>query len=401
MSENFINSLKPNLLQRQYDYIIAGAGASGLSLAWRLLQSPLADRNFLLVDSSLKASNDKTWCFWDKGAPPFSDIIHKSWNSIELGLAGGHFIQPLKDYSYYCIRSEDFYSKTLSAFESQPNVTLLEDDITGLSSAPGGAALHTDTTSYQAEYIFQSCFEPEEVKNSPPEYPLLQHFLGWEISSNTPVFDDSVFTLMDFDDTFEGGVAFIYLLPWSAESGLLEYTVFSQQQLEPEIYAEKISLYLNHRFDLKPIDYKIQRKETGTIPMQDRPDPGWYKPHIVNMGTKGGLTKPSTGYTFRRIQQHTESIVQKLVDHKEPVGNTLVSKRYKAYDLWLLQIIHDHPADAQKIFNQLFHNNSIDSIFRFLGEESSLLEDLKIMSSVPSFPFLRAIWQTMGRLREI
>ena len=39
----------------------------------------------------------------------------------------------------------------------------------------------------------------------------------------------------------------------------------------------------------------------------------------------------------------------------------------------------------------MFKNNPIDRIFRFLNEESSLVEDVKLMYSVPSMPFLRAL----------
>jgi lycopene beta-cyclase len=206
---------------------------------------------------------------------------------------------------------------------------------------------------------------------------------------------------MDFDDTFHGGVAFIYLLPWSTKSGLIEYTIFSEHLVSEALYEEKIHLYLSNRFNLKPIDYHIQRKEFGKIPMQDHPHLPWLEPRILNIGTSGGLTKPSTGYTFRRIQNHTDSIIEGLLTEGKPNLSPPSQLRYKAYDLWLLQIIHDHPEDALRVFNHLFQNNTMDEVFRFLGEESTFIQDLKIMSSVPYLPFLRAIWKTRNRLREI
>ncbi len=76
-------------------------------------------------------------------------------------------------------------------------------------------------------------------------------------------------------------------------------------------------------------------------------------------------------------------------------------KRFKAYDLWLLQIIDQYPEDALRIFNHLFKNNSLDEIFRFLAEESNIKQDLKIMKSVPYFPFIRAIAQSWNRLLKL
>ncbi len=386
---------------KHYDYIIAGGGAAGLSLAWKLLQSPLSSKHILIVDSDLTPKNDKTWCFWDSDSPPFEDIIHKKWKRVEIGTLGGRRTQSLSSYPYYCLRSIDFQEKILSALKSSDNVDLLESEITKLTSSSQQAILYTDGDTYIADYIFQSCFDPWAGQPDNPKYPLLQHFLGWEISLTDPHFADDTFTLMDFDETFNEGIAFIYLLPWSKQSGLIEYTIFSDQVLSEAYYEEKLSLYLNNRFDLKPIDYQIQRREFGKIPMMDRPVIPWFKPRIMNVGTMGGVTKPSTGYTFQRIQEHAEGIVKGLTDNGTPNHRTPSEWRYKAYDLWLLQIIHDHPKDALHVFNQLFENNSVDELFRFLGEETTYGQDLKIMSSVPYMPFLRAIWKTRNRIRNI
>lgn len=384
----------------QYDYIIAGAGAAGLSLAWKLLQAPLGDTaKVLIVDADLTPKNDKTWCFWESQEPPFGDIIHQQWRRVEVSTFGNRFTQELNEYRYYCLRSVDFRKKILNAIQSHPRFDLLESQITELTNSADRAILHTVDQTFEAQYIFQSCFDPWQEKDE-PRYPLVQHFLGWEIQLAKPLFDEETITLMDFDETFEEGVAFIYLLPWSAQSGLIEYTIFSEHRVSEDFYKEKLSLYLNNRFNLKPLDYQVQRREFGKIPMEDRPSKSWYKPRILNLGTNGGLTKPSTGYTFRRIQEHSEAIVEGLHSNGKPLGTPSVW-RYKAYDLWLLQIIHDHPADALRVFNHLFQQNSMDEIFRFLGEETSLRQDLKIMSSVPYFPFLRAIWKSLGRLGKI
>lgn len=388
-------------MHQQYDYIIAGAGAAGLSLAWKMLQTPLSEKKVLIVDADLDPRNDKTWCFWDNGKPPFSDIIYHSWQQAEVNTFGSLDTHALSEFTYYSLRSVDFRKKILNAIKENPNFELLETSITDLTTSSGRAILHSGNQFFEAEYIFQSCFDPPQLKESDLRYPLLQHFLGWEINTQAPLFNTSTFTLMDFDETFGRGLAFIYLLPWTSRKALVEYTIFSDQLVEQEIYEEKLSLYLNNRFKLKPIDYRISRMEFGKIPMQDRPTIAWYKPRIVNLGISGGLTKPSTGYTFKRIQDHTEALVNGLLKDGKPAFQAPSTWRYKAYDLWLLQIMYDHPPDALEVFYNLFRNNSIDELFRFLGEETTLMQDLKIMSSVPYFPFLRAIWKTKGRMREL
>lgn len=148
-------------MSQQYDYIIAGAGASGLSLAWRMLHSPLADNHVLIVDADLEPKNNKTWCFWHSAEPPFADILQKKWTNIEIGTHDGRFSQKLEEYPYYGLRSIDFQKKILGEIKQHDRFHLLEKPIDKLTSSPENnkAVLHTENHTYEASYIFQSCFD--------------------------------------------------------------------------------------------------------------------------------------------------------------------------------------------------------------------------------------------------
>lgn len=385
----------------RYDYIIAGAGASGLSLAWHLIHSPLKHKKVLVVDSDLTPKNNKTWCFWHKGKPPFDELIHKTWTRAEVVIENEEISDDLNHYPYHSIKSGDFKKYILDELQNYNSVDLVEAPIEQIIGHEKEPALKTDTKSYSGQYIFQSCFVPPQFNSSKIRYPLIQSFLGYDIETQQSIFDIDTFTLMDFDETYEDGLAFIYVLPWARGNALVEYTIFASQVQPHTYYQKKIELYLSNKYNLKRIDYQIDRTEYGEIPMQDLPYAPWYQPSVMNLGMSGGLTKPSTGYTFTRIQQHAKQIVEQLQQNGTPALPYRSSFRYRAYDLWLLQIMHERPDKALEIFHDLFANNKIDDIFKFLAEENTLLEDLKIMSSVPYNPFLKAIWKTRKRLREI
>ena len=51
----------------KYDYIIAGGGLSGLSLAYYLNHSTLRNKSVLIIDQDDKTKDDRTWSFWEKG----------------------------------------------------------------------------------------------------------------------------------------------------------------------------------------------------------------------------------------------------------------------------------------------------------------------------------------------
>lgn len=384
-----------------YQYIIAGAGASGLSLAWHMVQSPLKDNRILVIDADMTPRNNKTWCFWHKGKPPFHNLIHKKWNTAEVLFNNEEVSDKLKHYTYYCIKSGDYKRYILNELQNHDKVDIVEAPIEQIIGNEQTPSLKTHQSSYSADYIFQSCFVPPQFKSPKIQFPLIQSFLGYDIETQQSLFDSETFLLMDFDESYEGGLAFMYVLPWSKSNALLEYTIFDEQIKSNEFYQNKIELYLSNKFGLKRIDYRISRTEYGEIPMQDLPFAPWYQPRVMNIGSSGGLTKPSTGYTFMRIQEHSKAIVEQLQQDGTPALPYRSSFRYRAYDLWLLQIMYNNPGKALQVFQDLFTKNKIDDIFKFLDEQNTLKEDFKIMNSVPYSPFFKAIWECRRRVFEI
>ncbi|WP_421775095.1 lycopene cyclase family protein [Gracilimonas sp.] len=382
-------------IEAKYDVIIAGGGLSGLSLAWYLAKGNYKGE-VLVTDSTFAPVNDKTWCFWTNKEPPFRDIIYKKWKKTWVSVLDYSTFRYLNEYSYYCIRSGDFREYVLRELKKHRNFDLLEDNILDFSSNQSKAVMLTKGgDSYIANYIFQSIMKPKELDPSQTKYPLIQHFLGWEIKTYEPAFDPETFTIMDFDNDFEPGVGFMYVLPFTQNKALIEFTVFSEDVLKKKEYKNKIKHYLLHELGLDKDHYEIRRKEYGQIPMEDRPHIPYYDKNIINLGSVGGQTKPSTGYTFTRIQDYTQKLAQNLIQGFEPLPPQPSKLKYRYYDLLLLHILSNSTNDSLRVFRSLFKKNNFDEIFRFLGEDTNLRQDLKIMSSVPYIPFFKAIWKNI------
>ncbi len=373
-----------------FDIIIAGGGLSGLSLAWHLAKNGYK-KKVLIVDSTFAPGNKKTWCFWDSAPPPFPEIIYKSWRKTYFSAPEFDSFLYMNKYQYHCIRESDFKEYVLTELKKHSNFTLLEESVLDFSSNKKKAALVTKSSeTFLADYIFQSIFQPSSKKKV--KYPLIQHFYGLEIKTSVPVFDPGCFTIMDFDESFSDGIAFTYVLPFLNNRALVEYTVFSRKTFEKKKeYKEKVREYLKSTYNLERDDYEIKRKEYGEIPMSDKIYPVTYTDRIFNIGTSAGLTKASTGYTFLRVQKFVQELARILLEDKSILVPDLAKPRFKYYDLLLLHILDKHPNTSVKVFRDLFKNNSIDKVFDFLSEDTNFLEDLKIMSSVPPMPFIRAI----------
>ncbi|WP_020401716.1 lycopene cyclase family protein [Gracilimonas tropica] len=385
-------------IEAKYDLIIAGGGLSGLSLAWYLARGGYQGE-VLVVDSTFAPHNDKTWCFWTNREPPFKEIIYKRWKKTWVSVLDYSTFRYLNEYTYHCIRSGDFREYVLRELKKHSNFDLLEENILDFSANKNKAVLLTKNgDTYLANYIFQSVLKPKNLDRSQIKYQLIQHFLGWEVHTHESMFDPETFTIMDFDNEFSPGVGFMYVLPYADNKALLEFTVFSKEPLDKKRYKQKIRHYLYHNYGLDKEHYEIGRKEYGEIPMEDRPHVPFYENNIINLGAVGGQTKPSTGYTFTRIQDYTQKLAQNIIQGKDPIPPQPSKFKYRYYDLLLLHILANSTEESLRVFRSLYKKNSLDELFRFLGEDSSFIQDLKIMSSVPYTPFFKAIGNNL-RLR--
>ena len=368
-----------------YDYIIAGSGCAGLSLLYGILKDPiLKDKKILVVDRDRKTNNDRTWCFWEKEPGPFEEIVFHQWKTLEFLNEDFTKRFQLDQYIYKMIQGIDFYNFVLDYARGFENVVFKYENIQSIKANSDNAFLKTDQGKYFGTYVFNSTglFHPKmNTQNS-----LLQHFEGWVIKTENPVFDSKVGTLMDFRLSQRNGTTFMYVLPTSATEALVEYTLFSKEVLDKAVYKAELEDYIK---DYLKIDkYEITHKEFGIIPMSTASFSRNTEKRIVNLGTAGGFTKASSGYTFQFIQKSTSNLLDKLRNGDFPSQTlTIRDKVYQWYDRTLVEVILSGKMNGKDIFSIMFKKLNPEMILAFLANESSFLEELKIMSSLPKGPF--------------
>ncbi|QEC68002.1 lycopene cyclase [Panacibacter ginsenosidivorans] len=390
-----------SLLSTQYDYIITGSGCAGLSLLHRMMQhSFFHDKQILVVDQSSKKTNDRTWCFWETNAGAFEEIIHHRWKQIDF--FSDHFSArfDIAPYEYKMIRGIDFYNYVLDKAKQQSNIHFLYGDVQSLSNDAGKGKVTIEGRQYLANYIFNSIIFNTTIKVPPlgggvSFYYFLQHFKGWLIKTPTNIFDERIATFMDFRISQQRGTSFVYVLPVAPNKALIEYTLFTEKVLEQYQYDDALEDYLKNY--LKVFDYIIEEEEFGVIPMTNFPFSKG-EGSIVNLGTAGGQTKASSGFTFRFIQKHTDVIIKALIQKKDPhIDTAFIQKRFAVYDNTLLNILHHKKLSGDKIFADLFKKNPPQRVLRFLDNETNLSEELKLMSTVPTAVFLPAAVRELFR----
>ena len=372
-----------------FDYIIIGTGASGLMLADAMGKDDFfSSKSILLLDKSDKKENDRTWCFWEKGNGQFDSIVHKKWNHIFF--TGQQFSKRynIAPYTYKMVRGIDFYESYLRRISNYSNITFIQESVQNIDERENEVLIETANGTYVGSRVLNSIFDYEMATHQ-KKYPVLQqHFIGWTVKTKKPFFDPDQATYMDFSIPQNGNTRFMYVLPQSNDTALIEYTLFSEKLLPKAEYEDAIKSYLNNYLDRTA--YEIKEKEQGSIPMTCYDFKEHHTNRIRYIGTAGGWAKPSTGYTFMSTARKVPKLVSFLKTGR-PLKELNYKNRFWYYDLLFLDVLHVDNAKGHQIFESLFKKRKPQLIFKFLDEQTNFLEDLYYILASPKLPFMKAL----------
>ena len=379
----------------KYDYIIAGAGCAGYSLLYHLLQDPvLSKKKILVLDSNFNKGNDRTWCFWEDCVGPFESIVCNKWTSIEVLKEPMRRVLPTAPFEYKMIQGVDFYEFVSANAKAFSNVVFQNAKIQTIYELNANEAEVTwDNGSAIGAYIFSSIPSLILDQQKKVQPALWQHFKGIVVDFEEPIFDNQVARLMDFNVAQMDATAFMYLLPMSNQKALVEYTLFSPTILEESDYDQVLNNYLDKNYKGK--NYSIIHTEKGAIPMTTKKFATTSR-RIISIGTMGDAVKASTGYAFHFIQQQTLKIVDQL-KLKQSINSIVHNTRHHFYDAVLLHILENKKMAGDEIFARIFKKSKASTVFKFLSNTSTFLEDISIMSSLPTSIFLPAAIKVLFR----
>ena len=393
---------------KEFDYIIIGGGCAGLSLAYELnIHSKLKDKTLAIIEIRDEYKKDKTWSFWKVSSHNFEDCVKKYWNNFTINIPNHTKHIECKNTPYQTIDSGLFYQKIINNLKQNNNVYFFKN---------------INEINTENSYIFNSISDIANSKNN-----LWQHFSGFEIETNKEFFDEEIFNLMDFDCDQKESVHFFYTLPYSKTKALIETTWISDlNNSSINDYDNQLKDYIENNLKIK--NYKVNFKETGAIPLfhpknikklnqieigtaggMTRLSTGYTflniqeqskyirqnienikKHNQINIGTAGGMTRLSTGYTFLNIQEHSKYI-RKNLDNIQNTNLFTLSKKYQFLDNIFLKVLKKNPKDMGQIFLKMF-GCTPKVVINFLSNKSNVLEDLLIVSKMPKLKFLRQLF---------
>ena len=374
----------------RFDYIICGGGASGLLLSNALLSDKhFNDKKILIIEKDSKTDNDKTFGFWNDKESVLDNIVFKEWEYAEFRDSNSHNSFLLSPYKYKMIKSNEFYLNIGDKISKASNFTYLNSTVNEIDKVNN--KVKTDDGEFSYSIIFSSIYNEVSFK----KYPLLkQHFVGWTIETKNENFDDNKITFMDFSVDQKDEIRFMYILPFSKNKALIEYTLFSSDIITDDEYEKEIKAYLKKR---NILNYSIVEKEKGMIPMTCYPFFENNTDTYFQIGTAGGWSKPSTGYTIKNSIEKIDIIINSLKQNK-PLSKIRFKNRFWYYDLLFLDVLIASKGKGSQVFSDLFKNNDPIKIFKFLDEKTSVMEELSIFLSVDIKTFVKSLIKRISNL---
>ena len=353
---------------KEFDYVIIGGGCAGLSLAYELeIHEKLKDKTLAIIEPRDEYKRDKTWSFWKVTSHNFDDCVKKNWVNFSINIPEKTNYLQCKSSPYQSIDSGLFYEKINKKLNENKNIFYFKD---------------INQINLKNSFIFNS------VPHIKKDYRnLWQHFCGVEIETKNNFFDEEIFNLMDFDCEQRESVHFFYTLPYSKNTALVETTWLSKMNDNSQKdYDKQIKDYIENHLNLK--DYKIIYREEGAIPLFYPIDKN--EKNKINIGTAGGMTRLSTGYTFLNIQDHSKYI-RENIENISNVKKYKINTKYQFLDEIFLRVLEKHPEKMPNIFFKMFRA-SPKTVIKFLSNRSNFFEDLSIIFRMPKLTFIKALF---------
>ena len=376
----------------QFDFIIVGAGLSGLHLSYCFLKDEyFKDYSFLIIDKEKSKKEDNYFSYWEIGDGKWDSILKNKWSKGDFFSKKGKVEMDFLDYSYKTLSSSKFKAYVKKKIKKKKKFKLSKDTVLKIKEEKNNIVVVGNKKNYNAKHVFDSRLSPILNKKIKKHTYLQQHFLGWVVKTNEKIFNKRSFVFMDYRIRDKNSTAFTYVLPFKKDEALIEHTYFSKNVQNHEVYEEYIKDYLNKYYGKST--YKLVKSEFGVIPMTTYPFHRDSTMNITKIGTAGGWVKPSTGYSFKNCEKYSEKILDNIKNGKE--FKISPKKRYLFLDKILLGVLSNYNYQGETIFHRMIKRNKTKNVLRFLDEESTLFEMIKIIISMRSIYFVKVFIKSL------
>ena len=361
-----------------YDVAFVGLGASALSTIKLLFEN--TDYQLIGIDKNFNNNRNNFFGFWlTDWMSRYEDLIEERWVKWNFNLQEIEVAQESIATPYCVIRYQKWKEYCLKNLN---NLEIKELNVTSILKNEN----YFEITLDNKEVIFAKKIYDSRVPDLKKD-KLKQHFIGHIIQPAESGLSVPM-RLMDFRVNQDQGLHFMYVLPLQNNRILVESTVFSKSALQDHWYEKQIETYVKKILNIH--DFKILEKEKGILPMheiQTKKNTSDY----INIGTRGGASKTSSGYAFSfYLKQLTKCLNEQTASFNG--YHSLVSR-------WMDNIFVDfieHSKNSELVFINLAKNLTGLEFSSFMMGVANFKTKIKIILAMPKIPFIKSMFRVIG-----
>ncbi len=367
----------------EWDIVIVGGGLAGLALAVELAQPALSHLRVLVLEQRSEYKRDRTWSYWATHAHRYTQLERKRWQHWCVRCAGRQ-VRQQSNQAYCTIDADKFYQFAQAQIAAAANTELrLDVSVKEIIAGNKPYVVLADGAILSAQWVMDA--RPDD---KPTADSLHQHFLGWEVQTETDCFDSDVVELMDFQRA-ASGLHFFYVLPYGPRSALVETTWISNAAHLPD-YQEELSNYLHKRFGIT--QFQINYQEQGKLSLQTQLHKRALQ-RVIPLGRGAGTLRPSTGFAFLETIADAQRIARCFA--RAPIEAVVIAPYQRnQINLWMDKVLFEamtaNWSGAPDYFMALFEGVEPRSLVAFLSGHPTFAQRLTVALQLPKLPFLRA-----------
>lgn len=366
-----------------YDLILAGGGLANGLIAWRLKQLR-PEWRVLCIEEQARIGGNHTWSFHDKDLTPaqhrwIAPLVVQRWPCYDV-----HFpARSRRLFSGYASITSERFAEVIGAalgHDVRTGQRLIEITPRSVTLASG--------ESLQARAVIDG----RGVQDSAQMVLGRQAFLGQLLQLQTPHGLQAPI-IMDARVTQGQGYRFVYVLPFSPDTVLVEDTHYvDRYALSADQLRAHIADYVNEQGWAIA---RCLREEEGVLPITLAGDfAGFWRESRGQplSGLRAGLFHCTTGYSL----PHAVRLADWIAQQPELEADTLAKgiqtfaheawRRQRFYRLLNRMLFLAGPPERRWQVMQRFYGLSDALISRFYAGNSSLADQLRVVSGKPPVP---------------
>lgn len=372
----------------RYDFIICGAGLSGMILALFLVRE-FPDSSVLILEKNKgKYPYHRMWSFWANEIHPFEKIIEKEWKEFSVFSNNFESRYKLLKFRIQLLKSEKLFGFIDNELNKHKVVKKYETVVkTGSVNGLGSVNTKKGDTFY-ADWVFDSTDSDRLMDKK----SLFMQGWGWEICAASPGFEPANPVFQDLRSSGQD-LAFYYLLPVTDKKAYINLAVINPE-LNTSLMQEKegivkVRQYLSRYWGIN--DFQIRSSDFEVIPLSKKSFKRMISSRVMAIGVKGGLMKATTSYGFSFILKDSMRIVRSLKMSKTPFHGYKRKFYYRVLDSLTFDLMLKKPEKVLILFEQMFKTTGSlqgDAIMGFLNEENNFAENVNLLKTKNPLIFL-------------